>query len=127
MSMSIDVPLEEFLEQSGHPTPQPCFSPALIDTGASHSTVNPRVTEQLKSPPSSFTDVLVPGASGGDAFQVPVHDLRVWLEPGSIPFEVLAVGASSATEGILFIIGRDILDQCTFVYNGPKRAFSLEF
>jgi len=32
-----------------------------------------------------------------------------------------------ATPGVSVLIGRDILDQCRFLFDGPKRRFTLWF
>ncbi len=36
-----------------------------------------------------------------------------------------AMGAALATQGILVLIGRDVLQSCTLFYNGPAGQFTL--
>jgi hypothetical protein len=125
VSVAIDVDLEESFRSAGLPVSELYSGHALIDTGASHSAIHPRLAEYLGSLPSLYTTVTYPGDDGENERDVPVHDLRIWLEPSVPPFEVMAIATGSATKGILVIIGRDILDQCTLVYDGPNKRVSL--
>jgi len=127
VDVGIDVDLEESLRQAGRPIPSAYAAPALIDTGASRSAIHPWLAEHLGSPPGTYVTVLVPGGDGEKEYEVPVHDLRVWLLAHTPPLEVLALAVASVSKGALFIIGRDILDHCQFHYDGPNRTFRLDF
>jgi len=102
---------------------------ALIDTGASITAVAPFVVEYLGVVHGDFTQVLVPGQLG--AMEKKTHrlyDLGIALEahPRFVRL-VRAVGAMPATPGVSVLIGRDILDQCRFLFDGQRRRFTLWF
>jgi hypothetical protein len=58
---------------------------------------------------------------------LPLYNLRIWIGGLPSPFYVQALGVGPATPAVLALIGRDILDQCTFLYDGPNRKFTLTF
>ena len=111
------------------PVPVPFATTALIDTGASQTAVAPFVVEYLRLVQGDTAEVLVPGKSGAMVAEIHrVYDLALSL-PAHPQFghKVAAVAAMPATPGVSVLIGRDILDQCRFLFDGPKRRFTLWF
>lgn len=48
------------------------------------------------------------------------------MRGGFRPFPALPVIASMlAAQGIMGLLGRDVLKECLFVYNGPDNVFTL--
>jgi hypothetical protein len=126
--VTLDQHQEDFFRQAGRDIPEPFATTALIDTGASRSAVSPWVVKYLGSIEGGVTPVTVPGDDGKEMEKrLPVHDLRISLVPYPKRFDVQAVVAQPATTTVLVLIGRDILDRCTFLYDGEDRNFSLWF
>jgi hypothetical protein len=125
--VAISAAKEAFLKQQGHPVPAPFATTALIDSGASQTVVAPFVVAYLKLAQTGTAEVLVVSKSGAAAEEsFPVYDLAVSLQahPG-FSRKVEAVSAWPATSGVSLLIGRDILDQCRFLFDGVKRRFTL--
>jgi hypothetical protein len=61
VSVAIDVDLEESFSSAGLPVSELYPGHALIDTGASHSAVHPRLAEYLGSLPSLYNAGHLPG------------------------------------------------------------------
>jgi hypothetical protein len=98
---------------------------ALIDTGASQTALAPWVVEYLKIQPHGIDKVRVPGRGDED---LEFYDARITL--GFPRFDhprisVLAPGISPASPGVGVLIGRDVLEHFTLVYDGPRRKFAL--
>jgi hypothetical protein len=96
---------------------------ALLDTGASNTAIDPAVLNSLGLTPTGT--VLVSTPTTGPAPQtVSQYDVGIMIPgpTGGAPLlsQTLPVIASSlfAAQGFHALIGRDILSQCVFMYNG---------
>ena len=92
---------------------------ALIDTGASSSTISPRVVADVQ-PQSAGSASL--NRVGVDALPVMRYDLRLKFEGHLAPgrwFDLTVVETAPATPGVNVLIGQDLLLQLTLLYNGP--------
>lgn len=96
---------------------------ALIDTGESVTCIDERAAQQLRLP---IIDVVhFTSHSSGDQvynvypvkFEIPGSTIR-----GDVP---RARGIDLDSNGLLMLIGRDILASCTLHYNGASGAFTL--
>jgi len=79
------------------PAPQPIR--ALVDTGASFSSVDPQVLISLGLTPTGNIGIVTP-STGAELFHA---------------------------QGIHALIGRDILARCTVFYNGALSQFTISF
>lgn len=118
-------PLEEqikALTDKGEDIPTPVVGYALIDTGASATCIdrNAASTAGLavvgSGPMHSAThaDEVVPIFAG----QLNIHGLSN-VETRS------AYGVNLSSQGLIALIGRDVLSKCILVYNGIDNSFSL--
>jgi hypothetical protein len=100
---------------------------ALLDTGSSMTAVAPFVIEYLGIVPCGITEVLVPGDAGAMSKRIyGLYDVRIGLQAYPEHFRGLrVVAAMPATPGVSVLLGRDILDSCRFVFDGPKQRFTL--
>jgi hypothetical protein len=100
---------------------------ALIDTGASRTAIHPMIVRQLGLVPRDFTTVEVPGEQGPVVKRYNLYDITVKLpERGPGPeFPIQAVEIVPATPSVLVLIGRDILEYGTLLFDGENWAFSL--
>jgi len=111
---------------AGEPTPEspePVAGRALIDTGALTTCVDRHAAEQAglsvvgsgKMTSATHENEIVPIYAG---------KLRIT----GLPFEIKmrsALGANLRPQGLIALIGRDLLENCVLVVNGPDGSFSL--
>jgi hypothetical protein len=120
---------------AGRPIPAPVAVRALIDTGAEASCAEPQVLLPLVAagiPPSRFVIANVPALGG----VLPAGEYRITLtvmHPSNNPGANWVLRNQAVVEqplgqlGYQVLIGRDILDRCLHVYNGPARQFTLVY
>lgn len=94
----------------------------LLDTGASGTAIDPSVLTALGLTPTGATLVLTP-TTGTTPQSADQYDVGFVIPaPNGAPLfsQTLPVIASDllAAQGFHALIGRDILSQCVFVYNG---------
>ena len=109
--------------QGGGTLPAPVSGLALIDTGASVTCVDQDAATLLQLP---AIDVVHIASASHAAAEQNVYPIQV--EMVGLPITVnapRAVGAPLAVQGLLVLIGRDVLQHCVFVYNGPAGSISL--
>jgi hypothetical protein len=120
---------EQHFENQGRPVPEPFYTTALIDTGASRTVVRPDVIAYLQSVQSGFSIGRTVTRDGHEReVEMPLHDLRII--PGGHPaseFHVQAVAMHPATPGVSLLVGRDLLVFCIFTYDGWRRRFKIAF
>jgi hypothetical protein len=123
------------LRAAASPVPAPVTIQALIDTGADVTVLDPAVLAPLIAAglqPSRFVFVNSPAVGG----MAPTTEYFVGLTVAPVagqprsglvlrnhPVVERAVG----TLGYQALIGRDVLDQCVLVYDGPGRRVTVAF
>jgi predicted aspartyl protease len=123
--VSIEATEAISLAMTGKTEPKPFSTTALIDTGASHTAVAPMVLNHLGAMPRGFTRVGVPGLH--DSI-IRLYDARIALGPEDVPlFEVQVVALPPATPSVLVLLGRDILDRTTLLFDGRDKEFTIWF
>jgi predicted aspartyl protease len=104
------------LQQAGQPVPSPVSGWALVDTGASNTCIDAAAAVQMGLP---VIDVCNMTSATHENTQQNVYPIRI--EFAGVPIVINAdrvTGATLAPQGLLLLIGRDALQQCTFTYNG---------
>lgn len=125
VAVEIQLPtaLANHLQAKGTALPQPITGFALIDTGASKTCVEAQAISGLGVTPINRIKVQTPSGST----QQYLYPARVAF-PGttlpSIEFSSV-VGSTLAAQGIVALIGRDVLARFLLVYNGPAGLYSL--
>jgi predicted aspartyl protease len=113
------------LQQANVQAPPPIFARALIDTGASCTAVDPMVIQRLALPATGTAAVHTP-STGGNPHTCNQYDVSLWLPSAqNIKFTIPVIESRLAALGLDVLLGRDVLDDCLLVYNGPTRTFSL--
>jgi hypothetical protein len=107
---------------AGQLVPNPVQIRGLLDTGASGTAIDPTVLTALGLTPTGTTLVLTP-TTGNTPQPADQYDVGFLIPaPNGAPLfsQTLPVMASEllAAQGFHALIGRDILSQCVFVYNG---------
>jgi predicted aspartyl protease len=103
------------------PTPERGW--ALIDTGATSTCIDDAVATRLNLP---AIDVVTVASASHPSTQQNVHPIQI--EVIGLPITISAprtIAAPLAAQGLVVLIGRDVLQHCTLFYNGPAGSFSL--
>jgi predicted aspartyl protease len=89
---------------------------ALIDTGASSTCVDDETAKTMGLP---VIDVVKMASASHDATDQCVYPIQIVLSGVPINIAALrAIGAALKAQGLLLLIGRDVLQHTTLVYNG---------
>lgn len=120
--VGISVPRSQALVAAGQTPPAPVPIRGLLDTGASNTCVDPSVLQQLGLSPTGSCLVNTP-TTGAAPMSAELYDVAFLIPVnGGVPLfsQTMPVMASEllAAQGFHALIGRDILSQCVFVYNG---------
>jgi len=111
------------LLQQGQAVPPPTTGLALIDTGASVTCIDETAAQQLKLP---VVDVVTIGSASHASAQASVYPISIDIAGLPISIDApRAVGAALASQGLLLLIGRDVLQFCTLFYNGITGEITL--
>jgi predicted aspartyl protease len=117
------------------PIPLPRMIRALVDTGASFTSVEPAVLGVLGLglTPTGTIDIVTPSTGQGvhtaDTYDVDFVIAGAHQQEPPLILPNLRVAACDLflRQGIHALIGRDILERCILVYNGSQSTFSLAF
>ena len=105
-------------------TVQPAISGlALIDTGASVTCVDDETAQKLQLP---IIDVVRMASASHASHQANVYPIKLTITGLPIGINApRAVGAALKTQGLIALLGRDILMHCTMHYNGVAGEITL--
>lgn len=123
VEVSVTTERAQEIVKRSDPVPRPQIGHALLDTGATRTCVDIEAINALQVPAVDQVQVMTPS---GSEIQT-IHPVRLaFLGTGLGAVETIPVLASKlAGQGILALIGRDILARCVLVYNGPGGFFTL--
>ena len=101
--------------------PSPIKGDGLIDTGASITSIDLNVADKLAL---GVTGTRKLGTTGGPR-DAPTYAFRFNLA-GMLELDCpQGVGCDLSGQGIILLIGMDLLSRCLFVMNGPDGSFTL--
>jgi hypothetical protein len=96
---------------------------AMIDSGASISCINTTAAQQLGLQQVSSTQL---GGVGGTS-EAPIYAAALNLTQFGVTVDPVQIaGVGNPLPGVDMLIGRDILEQLTFTYDGPDGTFNLQ-
>jgi len=126
--LQVTVTIEENagkgLLAQGKPLPTPKSGFALIDTGASNTCIDDKAAQELGLP---IIDVGRMTSASHEKHPCNVYPIQINVV-GFMNLNVpRAMGAALAAQGLLALIGRDVLARCTLFYNGPTSEITLSF
>lgn len=130
--VAVSASRRQALADAGQPIPPLQQIRALIDTGASCTCIDPSILSALSLTPTGSVAMHTPSTAGTpvNCDQYDVGMLIPAAAPNHNPFflPTLAVTASELSVlGIQALIGRDILADCFFTYNGSMGLYTLAF
>ena len=120
------LPIKEHansFSDKGEPLPNPVSGWALIDTGASMTCVDQEAAQKAKLAVVNSGPMV---SATHDNEIVPIYAARLQIE--GIPQYVeakSAYGVRLKSQGLIALLGRDMLARCIFIYNGHDASFSL--
>jgi predicted aspartyl protease len=119
------------LTAANQPIPTPQNIRALIDTGASHTCVDPMVFTALGLQPTGSTPVLTP-STGATPINADTYDVGIVIPNGTqqgliIPNMPVSASELFQAQGFHALLGRDILERCVLTYNGSMAIFTLAY
>jgi len=121
------------LKAAGQAIPNLVPIRALVDTGASATCVDPSVLQALNLSPTGNTMVVTP-STGGKPAAVDQYDVGLIVPPADrnqVPLIMTTLPVICAellvSQGFHALIGRDVLRQCVFSYNGSIGLFTLAY
>jgi hypothetical protein len=103
--------------------PAPASGLALIDTGAISTCIDEETARQMRLPIVNVVNMASASHASTKANQYPVK-----LEVVGLPMSfnsAIATGAPLRIHGLIALIGRDMLQHCTLIYNGTIGQISL--
>jgi predicted aspartyl protease len=123
VEISIPQTLQRRLTQQGQSPPAPQNGLALIDTGASLSAVDDEAIRTLGMAPVGQTQI----HTAGGIVARPLYPARFSFPGTDLPPLTFRRVASSAlqSQGVIALLGRDMLANFILIYNGPAGTFSL--
>lgn len=127
--VAVSTPRIDAMKAAGLPFPSPEKVRALVDTGASMSSVSPRLAKSLGLVPSGIMPILS-ATTGGAAHNCNQYDVCLAFVQPSVKVlgvNVPVIELDLYTHGAEVLLGRDMLAQCLCVYDGQNGTFTLAF
>lgn len=123
VKISIAEPIAQELKKQKKPVPAPVVGYALVDTGASNTCIDERAVKRLRLQP---TDVVRMTSASHRSAPKKVYPIRIEMVGLPVTIEVFrAIGSSLDAQDLVLLIGRDVLENFTFFYNGPCGELTL--
>lgn len=117
-------PVHTYFKPEIKPEEIPIFTAVgMIDTGASISGIDVSIAKHLNLISRDFIPILTPsGIKNHYTYDI---DLMLPQTLGFKKFTLEVTGSDLIRQGIQVLIGRDVLKECTFVYNGSDNTWHL--
>ena len=123
VTVSLTARHVEILQGLKFSVPNPASGNALIDTGSTLCAVDESIVKSLGIPPTGSEAILTPGGPS----QRPTYPASLSFPGTTLPNISFTnfIGSPLQASGIVAIIGRNVLKDFVFVYNGPGGFVSL--
>ena len=130
--VGISTPRFAALTAAGQTPPPPVTGTFMIDTGASCTCVDPDLISGLGIQPTGKTGIRTPSTQAGVAHFCDQYDVSLFI-PGTANVAGHFVSALPIitthlrSQGFDGFLGRDVLNNCILVYNGPASIVTLAY
>lgn len=128
--IAVSSPFQEALKLAGQSIPKPIAGTFLIDAGASSTCVDAGLITSLDLPVIGSVNIQTPSTQGG-SHTCKQYDAMLFLPDsngsGFLIDAIPLLATHLKSQGIDGLIGRDVLDQCTLIYNGSVKLFTLAY
>jgi predicted aspartyl protease len=122
VTVTIEQSAGKALLAQGKAIPSPKIGWALIDTGASNTCIDDEAAKELGLP---VIDIAHMQSASHSKHQCNVYPVTIDIPRVISLNSPRTVGAALAGQGLLALIGRDVLANCTLFYNGPLGQITL--
>ena len=128
-NIGISIPRQNALAAAGMPIPPLVQGQFLIDTGASSSCVDSGLIAKLGLTPTGSVNIHTP-STNGVTHSCNQYDVMLFIPgensgTGCLIEAIGVIETSLSTQCIDGLIGRDLLDRWTCVYNGSANMFTI--
>jgi predicted aspartyl protease len=121
--ISPDQTFAAALQAASKPIPQPVTGFALVDTGATTTCIDATVAQKMGLAPSGTAKLSSVSHEGTQCLTYPV---QLFFPAWNVGLQAArAMGVTIANQGIIALVGRDLLQNCVLVYNGADGSFTL--
>lgn len=111
------------LQAAGKEIPQPVSGLALVDTGATTTCVDGDTALKMGLASNGTAKMCSASHDNADCLTYPV---RLTFTGWNVNLDAAkAMGVSISKQGIIALVGRDLLKKCILVYNGADGSFSI--
>jgi hypothetical protein len=126
--VTVTAAAELALANAQQPAPTPIQVDALIDSGASNSSIQQGLLRPLNLNPVGVVPVVTPTTKNTPHMATQYAVRLVFPQHGGGIFDSLAIMEMPLQgQNIQFLLGRDVLSAAILVYNGPAGSFTLAF
>ena len=132
VQVGLSKPHREALTAAGKPVPNFVMGTFLIDTGATGTCVDPGLVQPLGLTPTGAVNIHTPSTNGAhhSCFQ---YDVALYIsgmhanDLGHFVDAMPVMETHLRAQGIDGLLGRDVLERCVLIANGPMGTFTLSF
>lgn len=129
--VAVSQPRQQALIAAAVPVPAPTNGVFLVDTGASNTVIDPALIGPLGLSPTGTIMCHTP-STRGTAVAFNQYDVLLYIPgptggPGWLIPALPIMESPLSSQGIMGLIGRDILDRAMLIYNGPAGHFSIAY
>ncbi len=122
----------EMLKKHQFPIPARKRLRVQIDTGSSFTAVDQEIFQGLGIGPLDFVEVKVISPNGSTIETFPRYAVSLGLEGNGVELhlpdvQILGCHMTLENDGVLGVLGRDVLTHCFFLYDGSEGRFTLGF
>jgi hypothetical protein len=129
--VGVSLPRFNALRVDGQTPPTPILAKALVDTGASNSAVDVTVIAALGVSAKRIASIITP-STGAVPHKCHTFDVAIYIpiSKDTVPWGKTSHEVTRAElkhQGFDVLIGRDILAEAIFIYDGKSSVFTLCF
>jgi len=130
-TIGVSAPRMQAIMAAGGTAPAAISGTFLIDTGASGTCVDAAFIAQLGLQPTGVVPIMTP-STGSNLHHCNQFDVSMFIPGGTsggghlIP-ALAVIETHLKNQGIDGLIGRDVIDNCTFIYSGTAKFFTLAY
>lgn len=129
--IAVSLPRLQALTAAGQPAPTPATGTFLVDTGASCTCVDDALIAALGLQPTGRVQISTPSTAGKphfcDQFDISIFLPSSVVNVGHLIPAIPVVSTHLRSQGIDGLIGRDVLKDCTLIYNGTADLFTIAY